>query len=126
MSSILQDTGIYSIYLEIPNGVDLFSSMLWGIVFGLAVAVGGRWKLFDDAPTTPSLLPPPFALMTALGCACALAAYTAFCAHCQSKPDCNAVHSYMSIVPVRLLRYYVYAFFLVFTQMHNVHICVRE
>ena len=79
--------------------------MLWGIVFGLAVAVAGRLKLFDDSPSTSALWPGPVAAMTAVGCACAMGAYSLFCAHCASKPECNAVHSYMSIVPVSPMRF---------------------
>ena len=86
--------------------------MMFGFTFAFAVALGYRYKLFQDLPA-PNLTSKPtngevcnlwpeynknvVAVTVAfVGVVC----HSAFSSHCESKDSCNSVNPYITFVPV--------------------------
>ena len=74
--------------------------MLYGVAFGLAVAVAQRHKLLDDTPSSSLLWPRPLSALAAAASVLGLAGYAVFALYCGTKPECNEIHPYIAFVPV--------------------------
>ena len=78
-----------------------FLSMIFGVAFALACAVGNRYKLYDDVDRNVGCLwPVRFSVVAVVASLAGLGAYSGFVSQCRSKNECNTVHSYAVIVPV--------------------------
>ena len=74
--------------------------MLYGVTFGLAVAVAQRHKLLDDTPSSSLLWPRPLSALAAAAALAGVAGYAVFALYCGNREDCNEIHPYISFVPV--------------------------
>ena len=75
--------------------------MLFGFTFALVTAVGQKFKLFDDSPSV-SLWPRPVSVLVVLGCLGGALGYLVFALYCRGKQECNEIHPYLTVVPVRM------------------------
>ncbi len=75
-------------------------SMLFGFCFAFVTAVGQRFKLFDDSPSC-ALWPRPVSALVLLGGAGGMLGYLVFALYCGGKVECNEIHPYLTVVPVR-------------------------
>ena len=73
--------------------------MIYGFIFAFLVALGQRYKLYDDnhhGSLWPKALSWPITLLSVMG----LGGYFIFAWNCKKKQDCNDTHSYISFIPV--------------------------
>lgn len=73
--------------------------MLFGVIFGLLVAIGYRYRVFDDS-SGGSLWSKPINGLVVMGSILGILSYLIFASYCNNKRDCNEIHSYISFVPV--------------------------
>lgn len=74
--------------------------MIAGFVFAFLVALGQRFRLYDDS-SKGGLWPRGVSAPVALAALAGLGGYFAFAWNCSNKVECNEVHPYVGFIPVR-------------------------
>jgi hypothetical protein len=79
------------------SGLDRLA-VVFGLLFGLGVFVANQKQWISQS--NPMLLPLPIAIVSLACSFLGFVAYAIFSSTCPNKPECNAVHSWLSIVPI--------------------------